>query len=47
MEFWDTPIFALLCLEYPDLTWSQPTADVVRWGGQVVRTITTGPLVTL
>lgn len=42
----NTPIFDLLCLEYPELSWSQDVTTIGTLQGQVVREVY-GPLVTL
>ncbi|AYN58512.2 hypothetical protein PBI_MAUREEN_31 [Arthrobacter phage Maureen] len=42
-----TPVFATLCLEYPDLVWDQPYVEARSWDGATVRVVPAGPLTTL
>ena len=38
------PIFDLVCLEYPQISWDQDTVSLCTFQGGVIREVTIGPL---
>lgn len=39
-----SPIFDLVCLEYPGISWEQDTASLCTFQGVVVREVAVSPL---